>query len=131
MGRGDPQAPEILDPFDAAVGGYRNREPAPAVAEASRDRQRRAGFSQQVRPRDPEIGHRVGHELGDIGRPHEQDVEVHVLNPRHEAAVVFLEHEPGIVEQGERRLDEPALVRDCQAQTFAHQSPVVRSSISR
>ena len=65
-----------------------------------------------------EVGHAVADELDDVVRPDEQDVEVEVLDAGDEAPVVLLEDEAGVVEQRERRLDEPALVRDREAEAL-------------
>ena len=56
-----------------------------------------------------------------------------VLDSRHETAVVLLEHQAGVVEQGQGRVDEPALVRDGEAEALAHQAVAsrTRSSIRR
>ena len=60
----------------------------------------------------PEVGDAIADELDHVVGPDEEDVEIEVLDARDEAAVVLLEDEAGIVQQGERRLDQPALVRD-------------------
>ena len=47
-----------------------------------------------------------------------------VLDPGDEAPVMLLEHEPGGVQQAQRRLDEAALVRDGEAEALPHFSPL-------
>ena len=74
---------------------------------------------------DPEVGDAVADELDDVVRPHEQDVEVVVLDARDEAPVVLLEHEAGVVEQAQGRLDQPALVRDGEPEALGHRSVAV------
>ena len=68
----------------------------------------------------PEVRDAVADELDDVVRPDEQDVEIEVLDARDEAPVVLLEDEARIVEQPQRRFDEPSLVRDRQSEAFGH-----------
>ena len=70
-----------------------------------------------------EVRDAVTDELDDVVRADEQDVEVVVLDEGDEAPVVLLEDEAGIVQQAQRRLDEPALVWDREAQATGHRSP--------
>ena len=116
VGRRDPQAGEVLDGLVRRVVRDGRGEPAAAVAEDADARQLGAGLAQEVDAGDPEVGDAVADELDDVVRPDEQDVEVEVLDARDQAAVVLLEDEAGVVEQPQRRLDEPALVRDREAQ---------------
>ena len=71
---------------------------------------------------DAQIRHAVAHELDDVVGPDEQDVQVEVLDPGDQAAVVLLEDEPGVVQQEQGRLDQSALVGDRQAQAVSHRS---------
>ena len=90
-----------------------------SVAERSQTRQLGAGLGEQVLARDAEIRDAVPDELDDVVRPDEQDVQVEVPDARDEAALVLLEDEPGIAQQLDRRLDEPALVRDREPEPVA------------
>ena len=116
----DAQARKVLDRLVRGVVRDGRREPAAAVAEVADARQLRAGLGEQVDAGHPEVGDPVADELDDVVGPHEQDVEVEVLDARHEAAVVLVEDQPGIVEQPQRRLDQPALVGDGEAEALAH-----------
>ncbi len=121
------------------VGRDRGDEPAAAIAEVAEARQLGRGLRQEIHAGHPEIGDTVGDELDDVVRPDEQDVEVEVLDACDEAPIMLLEDEAGVVEEGQRRLDEPALVGDGQAEAVAHQrrpapaaaSAFRRSSIAR
>ena len=86
-----------------------------AVPERPDARELGAGLGEEVVAGDPEVGDAVPDELDDIVRPDEQDVEVEVADARDETAFVILEHEPGVAEQRDSRLDQAALVRDRQA----------------
>ena len=127
VGRGDPQAGQVLDGLLGRVGGDGGRQPATAVAEGPDARQLGAGLGQQVDAGDAEVGHAVADELDDVVRAHEQDVEVEVLDARDQAPVVLLEHEARVVQEPQGRFDEPALVRDGQPEAFPHRSvPALR-----
>ncbi len=114
-------AGQVLDGPERAVGGDGRGQSTAPVAQLADARQLRAGLGQQVDARDPEVGHAVADELDDVVRPHEQDVEVEVLDPRDEAAVVLLEDEAGIVQQPQRGVDHPPLVRDGQPEALGHE----------
>ena len=81
------------------VVGDGGRKPAAAIAELANPRQLRAGLADQVVAGDAEVGDAVTDELDDVVGPDEQDVEVVVLDLRHEAAVVLVEDQAGVVEQ--------------------------------
>ena len=129
VGGRDAQAGQILDRLVRRSPSGRRRRAGTGHSRASR----RRGSSAPVSARrsiagDAEVGHAVADELDDVVRADEEDVEVEVLDARDEAAVVLLEDEAGVVEQRERRLDEPALVRDRQAEPSR---PSSRSSAPR
>ena len=107
-------------------GGGQAASPVPQLADP---RQLRAGLREEVDARDPEVGHAIADELDDVVRPDEQDVEVVVLDTRHEAAVVLIEHEPGVVKEPKGGFDHPTLVRDREAQALPH--ALALSSIAR
>ena len=92
------------------VAGHRGRQPAAAVAETADDGEVLLGFGKQVGTGDPEISDRVAHELDDVVRADEEDVEIDVLHPAHEAAIALLELEAGVVQQAKGGFDQPALV---------------------
>ena len=123
VGRGDAEAGEVLDRLVGRVVRDGGGQPAAAVAELADPGQLGAGLGQEVDAGDPEVGDAVADELDDVVGADEQDVEVVVLDARDEAAVVLLEDEAGIVEQPQGRLDQPALVRDGEAEA--------RSSLAR
>jgi hypothetical protein len=125
MGRGNAQTIEVTDRAVRRVVRDRGSETAVAVAELAHAGQLGARLDQQVDAGDPEVGYAVTDEFDDVVRPNEQDVEVEVLHAGDERAVVLLEHEPGVVEQLDRRLDQPPLVGDGQAQALAHRSTPV------
>ena len=120
VGRRDPQAGEVLDRPVRAVGRDGGGEPATAVAEVADAGEFGPGLAQQVDAGDAQVGDAVADEFDDVVRPDEQDVEVEVLDARDQASIVLLEDEARIVEQPQRRFDEPALVRDRQSQAFGH-----------
>ena len=105
------------------VVGDGRREPAASVAERSDHGQLGAGLVEEIDAGDPEVGHPVADELDHVVGPDEQDVEVVVLDQRDQASVVLLEHQAGVMQQPQRRLDEPALVGDREAQAAGHRSP--------
>ena len=123
VGGRDPVAGEVLDGPIGGVVRDSGRQAAAAVAERADARQFGAGLGQEVDPGDPEIGDPVAHELDDVVGADEQDVEVEVLDEGHEAPVVLLEDEAGVVQEAQGRLDQAALVRDRQAQAAGHRSP--------
>ncbi len=86
------------------------------------DRQVRAGLDEQVDTGHPEVRDAVADELDDVVRADEEDVEIEVLDPGDEAPIVLLEDEPRIVEEGEGRLDQSALVRDREPEAVPHRS---------
>ena len=71
-----------------------------------------------IGPNDPHDGH----ELDDVVGANEQDVQRVVLDARDEAAVVRLEHEPGVSQQAEGRLEQAALVGDRDPEALPHRS---------
>src|SRR5439155_22028110 len=111
-----------LDRLIGCVARHRGGQPTAAIAEPADDRQLRAGLGEEVLSGDPEIGDAVADELDDVVGPDEEDVERVVLDARDKAAVALLEDEPGVVEEPEGRLDEAALVRDCEADPVPHRS---------
>ena len=119
------QAGQILDGLVGRVVRDGCREATPPVAEVTDARQLGARLGQQVDAGDPEVGHAVADELDDVVRAHEQDIEVVVLDPRDEAAVVLVEHESCVVQEPEGRFDEPSLVRDGQSKAVSHRSTAV------
>ena len=135
VGRRDAVTGEVGDRLVRGVGRHRGGEPAAAVPELAHDRQLGAGLGEQVAARDAQVGHAVADELDHVARAHEQDVERVVLDARHEAAVVLLEHEAGVVEQRQRRVDQAALVGDRQPEALPHRDGAsasrTRSSIRR
>ena len=116
MCRGDSGAGEVLEGLVRRIGGRRGGQPAAPVAEVAQPRQLGAGLGDEVDARDADVGHAVADELDDVVRAHEQDVEIEVLDARNEAAVMLLEHEAGVMEECERRIDESTLVGDGQAE---------------
>ena len=125
VGRGDSDAGQVLEGLVRRVCGGRGGEPAAAVAEVADAGQFGAGLGEQVDARDADVGNAVADEFDDVVRPHEQDVEVEVLDARDQAAVVLLEDEARVMKQGERRLDQAPLVGDGQSEA------VVRRTRSR
>ena len=111
VGGRDAHAGQGLDRLDRRVRRHGGGEAAAAVAQLADHGQRRAGLGQQVDAGHAEVGHAVADELDDVVGPDEQDVQVEVLDPGDEAAVVLLEDQAGIVQQGQGGLDEAALVR--------------------
>ena len=135
VGRRDAVAGELGDRLVRGVGRHRGGKPAATVPELAHDRQLRARLGQQVAAGDAQVRHAVADELDHVARAHEQDVERVVLDARHEAAVVLLEHEAGVVEERQRRVDEAALVRHREPEALPHRDGAsasrTRSSISR
>ena len=123
VGGRDPEARKVLDRPVGAVGGDGRGEPAPAIPEVADARELGAGFAQQVDTGDPEVRDAVADELDDVVRADEQDVQVEVLDARDQAPIVLLEDEARVVEQPQRGLDEPSLVRDREPQAFGHFRP--------
>ena len=123
------QAAQVLDRSIRRVVRDGGRKATAAVPELADPRQLGAGLGQEVDAGDPEVGHAVTHELDDVVGPDEQDVEVMVLDTGHEAAVVLVEHEPGVVEEPQGRFDHPSLVRDGEAEALPHAFAL--SSIAR
>ena len=95
---------------------------ASPIAEVADTGQRGTGLAQEVHAGDPEVGDAVPDELDHVVGPHEQDVEIEVLDTRDEAPVVFLEDEAGVVEQPQRGLDQPPLVGNGESQSVGHGS---------
>ena len=122
VGRRDAEAGELLDRRVRRVRRDRGGEAAGAVAERAEAGQLRAGLDEEVDAGHAEVGHAVADELDDVVRPDEQHVEVEVLDAGDEAPVVLVEDQPCVVEQRERRLDEPSLVGDGQTEALSHRS---------
>ena len=116
---------EVGELAEGGVIGDGGGQAASTVAELADPGELGAGLGQQVDAGDAEVGDAVTDELDDVVRPHEQDVEVEVLDARDEAAVVLLEDEAGVVEQAQRRLDHPALVGHGQPEALPHRSAAV------
>ena len=118
----DAQAGEVVDRGQLRVVGDGGGKTAAAEAEGPDLRQVGAGLAQEVEAGDPEVRDAVAHELDDVVGPDEQDVEIVVLDQGDQASVVLLEHQAGVVQQPQRRFDEPALVGDREAQSAGHRS---------
>ena len=129
VGRCHSQAAQVLDRSIWRVVGDGSGQAAATVPELADPRQLRAGLRQEVDAGDPEVGNPVADELDDVVGSDEQDVELMVLDARHEAAVVLVEYEPGIVEEPKGRFDHPSLVRDGEAEALPHAFAL--SSIAR
>ena len=123
MGGRDPMTGEVLDRLVRRVVGDGRREPAPSIAERSDHGQLGAGLVEEIDAGDAEVSHPVADELDHVVGPDEQDVEVVVLDQRDQASIVLLEHQAGVMQQPQRRFDEPALVGDGEAQAAGHRSP--------
>jgi hypothetical protein len=122
VGGGDSQSGEILQPARRGVGRNGRRQAAAAIAKLPDARQLRAGFDQEVDAGDAQVGHAVADELDDVVRPHEQDVEIEVLDASHQRAIVLFEDQPGVTQELHRRVDEAALVGDGEAEAVPHLS---------
>ena len=129
VGGRDAQAAQVLDGSIGRVVRDGGRQAAAAIPELADPRQLGAGLRQEVDAGDPEVGDTIADELDDVVGPDEQDVEVMVLDAGHEAAVVLVEHEPGVVEEPQGRFDHPSLVRDGEAEALPHAFAL--SSIAR
>ena len=122
MGRRDTKSGQILDRLVRGIGRDRRREPALAEAELPKAGQLCAGLHEEVDAGHAQVGDTVTDELDDVVRADEQHVEIEVPDAGDEAPVVLVEDEAGVVEEGERRFDEPALVRDREAEALPHRS---------
>jgi hypothetical protein len=122
VGRRDARPGKILDGAIRAVVRGRRGEPAAAVAQLADARQLRAGLGQQVDPGDPEVRDAIADELDHVVGADEQDVQVVVLDAGDEGSVVLFEHQAGVAEQVDGRLDEATLVGDRQPEALGHRS---------
>ncbi len=125
VGGGDAQAAQVFDgPVRRVVGNGGGQAAAP-VPELADPWQLGAGLREEVDAGDAEVRHAVADELDDVVRADEQDVEVVVLDAGHEAAVVLVEHESGIVKEPKGGFDHPPLVRDGEPEALPHRSAAV------
>ena len=94
-----------------------------------------AVLGEQVLAGDPHIDHVIGDQLGNILRPHEEQVELDVAHPDRERAFGLLEDQPCVAQQRGGRLLEPSFVGNRQPEhplTGGHCDPAPRrSSTSR
>ena len=100
VGRRDAEPGEILD---APLGRHR-WAPRPSAGSARSRAERTTGrstsdFGEEVGAGDPQVGDAVADELDDVVRADEEDVEVDVLDPAHEAPIALLEDEARVVQQ--------------------------------
>ena len=102
--------------------GHGGRQATAAVAKIPEHRQVGAALGEDVHAGHARVRDAVGDELDHVAGAHEQDVQRVVLDARDEAAIVLLEHEARIVQQAERRLDQPALVGDGETESLPHRS---------
>ncbi len=121
----DPCVGKVGDRRVRRIDRHCCRQAASTVAEEAQDGQLRARLGEEILAGDAEVGDAVTDELDDVAGPDEQDVEGEVLDPDHEASIVLLEHEAGIVEEFQRRFDQAPLVGDREAEAFAHRSAPV------
>ena len=85
----------------------------------------RAALANEVDAGDAAVDDAVLHVLGDVGRAHEQHLDRRVAAGEGERAVAgLLGAEPGVLEQVERRLAQPALRRDGDPQEAERSSAV-------
>ena len=129
MRRRNAQSCEVLGGSEGRVVRDRDCEAALPETELAQLRHAGARLGDQIEPGHPEFGDPVGHELDDVVGPHEEDVEIEVLHARHQRPLTGFEDEPGIAQQADGRLDQPALVWNCEAQATRHRglSPVLGS----
>jgi hypothetical protein len=116
MTRREPKPTEVLETTCRRGRGDRRLEPAASIAQSQEHRQIGAGLGQEVAPRDAEVRHAIPHELDDVVRPHEEDVDRHLLDPRDEGPCPILEDEARVAEQLEGGLLETPLVGHRQAE---------------
>ena len=101
-------------------------EPAAAEAERQQLGDRRAPLAHEIDAGDAAVDDTVLHVLRHVGSAHEQHLDGGVAAREREGTFAgLLRAEPGVLEQLERRLAQPALDRDGDPQE------AVRSSASR
>ena len=126
MRGGDAQTRQILGGPEGGVVRDGERQAAAPITELANERRVRARLGHQIQPGDAQLGDAVVDELHDVVGPDEENVEVEVLDARHQRPLAGFKDEPGVAQQPDRRFDQSALVWNGQAEAASHRvsSPV-------
>ena len=121
----DGEAGELGERLRLRLLGHRRLEPARAEAERQQLAHVGAALAHEVDAGDAAIDDAVLHVLRHVGRAHEQDLDGRVAAGKGERPVAgLLGPEPGILEQVERRVAQPAFRRDGDPQEAERSSAV-------
>ena len=125
----DREPGEILEALVRRLGGHGRLEAARAEAELQHLADPGAALADEVDAGDAAVDDAVLHVLGDVGGADEQHLDRRVAARERERALArLLGAEPGVLEQLERRLAQPALDRHGDFQEL--RTPLLRSSAS-
>ena len=128
--RGDPHPIQIRELGRSGLLRHCRLERAAAEAEAKELADGRPALPNEISARNPTIDDGVLNVLGNVLRPDEEHVDRCVATREREGAFAgSLGPQPGVLEEGDRGLAQPALGRDRDLQSFGR--PVARSSARR
>jgi hypothetical protein len=119
MGRRDAGALEIGWRPDRGIGWNRQRERTESESQRNQSVDLRPLFMNDVEAHDSQIGHAVGHVLGDVVISQEEKLDVEIPAPGEQASLVIFELETDVLEQFQAVAGQPTVALDRDSEALA------------